>query len=101
MVLVTLLMRTRRLGPLRHVLAAVHAAIAVAVGAAAVLHVVALHAAVPGGLLPRSGHLMMARLGSLVLVMALGLGGRRGLGGGGQSEDERHRGDENLHWVSP
>lgn len=100
---------------LRHVLAAVHPAVAVAVGAAAVLHGMALVAGVLAGLV--LARLVLAMLAGLVLAMltglvltvlpglvlgvALVLGRRRGLGGGGDGEDECHRGGENLHFTSP
>ena len=105
---------------LRHVLAAVHPAVAVAVGAAAVLHGMALVAGVLASLvlarlvLAMLAGLVLARrvlamltglvltvLPGLVLGVALVLGRRRGLGGGGDGEDERHRGGENLHFTSP
>src|SRR5215207_3969080 len=87
---------------LRHVLAAVHAAVAVAVGAAAVGHFVAVM--LPGlilAMLSLLTGLMLGMLSGLVLLMVLMLG-RRGLcdrrSGG---EDERHRGDKDLHVISP
>ena len=91
---------------LRHVLAAIHAAVAVGVGAAAAGGMLS------GLMLPVLGMLpalvlcmlgMLSVLGvlpGLVLRMVL-VSGRRGLSGGWDGEDERHRGNENLHFRSP
>jgi hypothetical protein len=85
---------------LGHVLAAVHAAVAVGVGAAAA------GGMLPGLVLTVLGMLrtlvlgMLGMLPGLVLRMVL-MFGRRGLGGCGNGEDERHRGNENLHFRSP
>ena len=91
---------------LRHVLAAIHAAVVVPVGTAAVRHAMALMLAglmLAGLTLRRSLMLtVLTGLGGLVLLMVLMLlrRGRR-LGSGGQSEYERHRGNDNLHLNSP
>ena len=77
-------MRTAALMALRHVLAAIHAAVAVPVGAAAALHVVTFMLA---WLLT-----MLSVLAGLMLLMVLVLGGRCLCDGGGGSEDERYRG---------
>ena len=86
---------------LRHVLAAVHPTVAVGVGAAAALHVVAVmlsRLVLTRLVLPvmvRRSTLVLVVLASLLLVALMPRLG--GLGCGGDGEDERHRGNENLH----
>jgi hypothetical protein len=91
-----------------HVFAAVHAPVAIAVGAAAAAHRVALMLVVLAALLLALRHLVasmtcmpgMIRTGRrLVLGMALmRLCGRRGLRRGGDGERKGNRGDEYLHF---
>ena len=88
-----------------HILAAVHAAVIVAVGAAAVLHVMAFMLAglmllALLGVLARLMLARLARLVRLVLLMVLMLGGSR-LRESRSGEHERHRGKYKFHVNSP
>ena len=91
-----------------HILAAVHAAVIVAVGAAAVLHAMAFMLAglMLLALLGVLARLMLARLARLarlvrlVLLMVLMLGGSR-LRESRSGEHERHRGKYKFHVNSP
>jgi hypothetical protein len=93
---------------LGHILAAIHPAVAVGVGTAAacgvlpglVLRVLGILPGLMLCMLPALVLGMLAVLGCLVLRMVL-VSGRRGLGGGWDGEDERHCGNENLHFRSP
>jgi hypothetical protein len=95
---------------LRHVLAAIHAAVAVAVGTAAVRHGMALMLALlPGLMLAVLARLVLGVAGLrglmllvlLMLLMALMLGGRRGLRGGGSRQDQRDGAEDIFHRSSP
>jgi hypothetical protein len=86
---------------LRHVLAAVHPTVAVAVLAAAGHHSMALMLTLRALMLRGRGHLVLAGLAGLMRLMVLVLG-RRGLRSGRSGgENERHRGNKNLHEASP
>ena len=86
---------------LRHVLAAIHDAVAVTIGAA-IAHGVALMLAALGLTVLHLAMLPLAMLHLTMLLMVLvllgrGLRGRRCLRGGGNRDDKRDRGDEYLH----
>jgi hypothetical protein len=84
------------IGPvaLLHGLAAVHAAIAVPIGAA-IGHVgVAVMLAVPHLAVL---YLAMVHLAVLLMLCGRGLRRRGRLGSGGERDDERNRGDDDLH----
>jgi hypothetical protein len=88
---------------LSHVLAAVHPAVTVAILAATVIHGMALMLAALLSLALLAS-LMLRMVGMalhLLMTLMLGLGSRRGLGRGGESEGERHRNSNNLHRKSP
>ena len=85
----------------RHVLAAIHPAVIVAVRAATVLHVVTLVLALLAAPLGLSMLSMLAVLGMAGVVLHLAhvvtlmrIGGRRGLRCCGRRDEQRHRGEK-------
>jgi hypothetical protein len=87
--------------PRRHVLAAIHAAVIVAVRAAIALHVVTLVLALLAASLGLSMLRMLAVLGMAGMVLHLAhvvalmrVACRRGLRGCGRRDEQRHRGEK-------
>jgi hypothetical protein len=99
---------TTATAPGGHILAAIHTAIAIAVGTAAAAHRVALMLVVLAALLLALGHLVpcvagmpgLSRVSRLLVlrVALMGLGSRCRLRGGRHGEGKRNCADEYLHF---